>query len=71
LHKPVGRIEHPHYPLIQGFLLVLFIPVSRLVLRLPYAILFICYRYPAILPRGSLVILSGAPSTYYAREGDE
>ena len=29
LSKPVGRVGHPHYSLIQGLLLVLFVPVTR------------------------------------------
>jgi len=72
LSKPIGRVEHPHYPLIQGFLLVIFIPVARLVLRLLYVILlYMSSWYPAILLRSSLVILGGASSTHYARETNE
>jgi hypothetical protein len=31
---PVGGVGHPHHPLIQGRLLVTFVPVTRLVIRL-------------------------------------
>jgi hypothetical protein len=62
--KPTVRAGHPHYPLIQGLLLVLFIPGTGVVLCLQSTVLiFMRSRYPAVLLRCSLVVLGGASST--------
>ena len=64
LSKPIVRLRHPHYPLIQGRLLVMFLSFRRLDLCLRYVIrLFIGSRHPGILLRRSLVILGAAFST--------
>src|SRR5271154_788664 len=62
----------PHFPLIQGLLLVLLVSVTRFVLRLLFAVLlFMGPQYPAISPP----LFAGNPRRCVcdpsAREGDE
>ena len=60
----VVEVEYPLYSLIQNLLLVLFVSLTRLVLLLLYAVLFMGPRYPAVLLRCSLAILRGTFSAH-------
>src|SRR5256885_12421431 len=73
LSEAVDRAGHPRCPLIQALLLVLYIPATRLVLRVCCILSSssCASGSPAIFLRRLLVILRGASSTHPARGEDE